>query len=214
MNGIDDLRAALESHVVRGAIALLGCDLVCGEVRARIVEAEAYRSSDDPGSHAYRGRTPRNLVMFGPPGRAYVYFTYGNHWMLNVACEPEGRAAAVLLRAARPLTGLQTMRARRPKARNDRELLSGPGKLAAGFGLTGEHNGIDLLSASSKLRLEAGAPPKIILVGKRIGLASGRGDATLWRFVDGDSIPWVSRPVKDLMPFSPEEARLRASGSA
>lgn len=100
-----DLLDALAHDVRRGAVALLGAHLVRGEKRARIVEVEAYRGIDDPGSHAFRGATPRNEVMFGPPGFAYVYFTYGMHWMLNVSSQNHSVAAAVLLRAGEPLAG-------------------------------------------------------------------------------------------------------------
>lgn len=131
--------------------------------------------------------------MFGEPGHAYVYFTYGNHWMLNVVAHDTGNAAAILIRAAKPLTGLETMRERRPKAKRDEDLLSGPGKLAAAFGLDRRHDGLNLFEGD-EVRMEPGEPPRQILTGTRIGLALGKGDDLPWRFVDADRLRWVSRP--------------------
>lgn len=183
----------LRRDVLAAAPKLLGWVLRTGDLSARIVEVEAYRTPDDPGCHAHRGQTPRCATMFGEPGHAYVYFTYGNHWMLNVVAHDAGNAAAILIRAAEPLTGLETMRARRPKAKRDEDLLSGPGKLAAAFGLDRRHDGLNLLS-SSELRLEPAEPPRNLLKGTRIGLALGKGDELPWRFVDADRLRWVSRP--------------------
>ncbi len=132
--------------------------------------------------------------MFGPSGHAYVYFNYGVHWMLNVTAHAEGFAAAVLIRAAKPVQGQELMGMRRPKARVERDLLSGPGKLAAAFALTGAQNGLDLLSESSALRLEPGALVHRIVSGPRIGLTPGKGDNLPWRFADAESLDWVSRP--------------------
>lgn len=180
------------------ARALLGCMLVRGGLRARIVETEAYDGPFDPGSHAFRGPTPRSEVMFGPPGRAYIYFTYGMHWCLNVVTRPAGQGSAVLLRATEPLAGLEVMRTRRPKSLRDQDLLSGPAKLAAAFGLDGSMNGIDLLDARSEFRIESGIAPSRVLVGTRIGLAAGKGDDLPWRFADGDALRWVSAKKSDL----------------
>jgi DNA-3-methyladenine glycosylase len=138
--------------------------------------------------------------MFGTPGLAYVYFTYGMHWMLNVVCHGEGDAAAILIRAAEPLDGLEEMRARRPKARNDFDILSGPGKIAAAFDIDRRFYGIDLLNPESELRIEPGEPCNRVLVGTRIGLAKGKGDDLPWRFIDGDRLRWISPPKKDLRP--------------
>ncbi|HEY3780758.1 MAG TPA: DNA-3-methyladenine glycosylase [Fimbriimonadaceae bacterium] len=188
------LLEALRHDVVSGAEQLLGAILVRGNRRARIVEVEAYRQEDDPGSHAFRGLTPRNQIMFGKAGVAYVYFNYGCHWMLNVTANAEGRAAAVLIRAAEPLAGLEEFRELRPKVKHDYDLLSGPGKLAAGFGITKKDYGIDLFDPSSDLRIEAGAAPTKIVQGIRIGLALGKGEEIPWRFVDGDAGKYVSKP--------------------
>jgi DNA-3-methyladenine glycosylase len=159
---------------------------------ARIVEAEAYCGSDDPGSHAYRGMTPRTEVMFGPPGHLYVYFTYGMHWCANVVATKDGDAAAVLLRAAAPIDGVEVMRERRVKARRDRDLLAGPARLCQAFGITGAHNGVDLVRGVIRIVDDGVAPPAAPGVSTRVGLAAGRGDESLWRyFVPGD--PNLSR---------------------
>lgn len=194
---MESLRRRLEHDVLDAAPRLLGCVLRLGELSARIVEVEAYRTPDDPGCHAHRGMTPRNATMFGEPGSAYVYFTYGNHWMLNVVAHSHGTAAAVLIRAAEPLTGHAEFRSRRPKAHRDEDLLSGPGKLTAAFGIDRRFDGVDLLGASD-LRIEQGEAPRRVLVGTRIGLAKGKGDDLPWRFVDGDALRWVSRDVTRL----------------
>ena len=175
---------------------------VAGEptLAARIVEVEAYRGADDAGSHAFRGRTPRNATMFGPAGHLYVYFTYGMHWCANVVAGEPGTASAVLLRAAAPVEGIDVMRARRLKGRptklRDRDLLSGPAKLCEAFGITGTLDGADLTrrTAAGDLRLldDGTPPPAVPLVTRRIGLAAGKGDEHPWRFcVPGD--PNLSR---------------------
>jgi DNA-3-methyladenine glycosylase len=188
------MREVLEIGVLQAAPLFLGSVLVRGERRARIVEVEAYRADGDPGSHAYRGMTPRNRIMFGPPGFAYVYFTYGSHWMLNITAGKTDEAAALLIRAAEPLADLDTMRANRPKARHDWDLLSGPGKIAAAFEITSVDYGLDLLNPKSSLHFEVGPPPSKILCGPRIGLAQGKGETLPWRFVDGHSLRYISRP--------------------
>jgi DNA-3-methyladenine glycosylase len=171
------------------AAALLNKLLVAreptGEVlAARIVEVEAYRGAEDPGSHAYRGMTKRNATMFGPPGHLYVYFTYGMHWCANVVARERVPGSAVLLRAATPVRGIESMRARRPKARRDHDLLSGPAKLCEAFAITGAFDGTDLTVARGALRIvdDGVAPPVQPLVTTRIGLAPGRGDDFEWRF--------------------------------
>ncbi len=162
----------------------------------RIVEVEAYRGEADPASHAFRGRTPRNEVMFGPPGRLYVYFTYGMHWCANVVCGPEGAAGAVLVRALAPLAGLEAMARARPAARRPRDLANGPAKLCQALGITGADNGTDLLGAGPVTLQADGTPaPRRPDRGPRVGI-SVAADLP-WRFsVPGD--PHVSgpRPVR------------------
>ncbi|MCW5937638.1 MAG: DNA-3-methyladenine glycosylase [Fimbriimonadaceae bacterium] len=186
-----------ELPVEEAAPHLLGAILRLHECSARIVEVEAYAGERDPGSHAWRGRTPRNQVMYGPPGYTYVYFTYGNHWMLNVTAAPAGVASALLIRAAQPLTGLESMRARRPKAKTDKDLLSGPGKLAAAFGIDSRFYAVDLLG-EGPLVLEPGPPIARVVTDVRVGLSAGRGESTPWRFLDADSLDWASRPLPRL----------------
>jgi DNA-3-methyladenine glycosylase len=161
-------------------------------VAARIVEVEAYAGSQDPASHAFRGPTPRNHTMFGPPGRLYVYFTYGMHWCANVVCGTDGSASAVLVRAAAPLTGLETMRRRRGPGRTDRELCAGPARLTQAFGITGADDDTDLIRGSIRILDDGTPPPDRPGRSVRIGLREGHGDQDRWRwFVDRD--PNVSR---------------------
>jgi DNA-3-methyladenine glycosylase len=161
-------------------------------VSARIVEVEAYLGSEDPGSHAFRGETQRNGTMFAGPGRLYVYFTYGMHWCANAVCGEVGSGTAVLLRAASPIDGEDLMWARRPKARFERDLLSGPAKLCQAFGLDGSFDGADLVRGDRGIRLvdDGVAPPARPGRSTRIGLSAGAEHPWRW-FVKGD--PNVSR---------------------
>jgi DNA-3-methyladenine glycosylase len=154
-----------------------------GRLAVRIVEVEAYRGAGDPGSHAYRGHTPRNASMFGPPGRLYVYFTYGMHWCANVvALAPSGDASAVLLRAGEPIEGLEVMRSRRPRARRDRDLCSGPARLTQALGLDREHDGASLVRGRLGIFDDGVAPPRRPGRSTRIGLSPGRGESSRWRW--------------------------------
>ena len=159
----------------------------------RIVEVEAYRGADDPGSHGFRGPTRRNATMFGPPGHLYVYFTYGMHWCANVVAETAGVAAAVLLRALTPLDGLDAMYAARgPVARRDRDLCSGPAKLTQALGIDGALDGANLVTADRSVTIvDDGTPPPLDpAVTARIGLTNGVD--LPWRFHVPDA-PDVSR---------------------
>lgn len=192
----------LEEDVLLAAPALLGCYLVRGGMKARIVEVEAYRGFEDPGSHAYRGQTARNAVMFGRPGLAYVYFTYGMHWMLNVSAFAEGIAGAVLIRAAEPLEGLEMMFERRPLARKPEDLLSGPAKLTAAFGIDKADNGVDLFDAGSALYLQNRDRQPDYVTDTRIGLQKGKGDDLLWRYCDTSAARWISKPIPNAIRIS------------
>jgi DNA-3-methyladenine glycosylase len=156
--------------------------LACGRRAGRIVEVEAYKGAADPASHAFRGRTPRTAVMFGPPGHLYVYFTYGMHWCANVVCGPEGEAAALLVRALAPLRGIEEMRRVRVAARRDTELCNGPAKLCQALGISGTDNGTDLLAPRSRIRLidDGTPPPEVPAQGRRIGISVGTEEP--WRF--------------------------------
>jgi DNA-3-methyladenine glycosylase len=191
-------RAALSRTSLDVAPLLLGAVLVStadgGEVAVRLTEVEAYEGADDPASHAYRGQTARNGVMFGPAGHLYCYFTYGMHWCANVVCDREGRASAVLLRAGEVVRGVETARLRRPSARSGRELARGPARLATCLALERETNGVDLCDPDSPVHLESLGEPDAgaVRVGPRVGIAVAT--ALPWRFwLDGDESVSVFR---------------------
>ena len=162
------------------------------------MEVEAYRGSDDPGSHAFRGMTKRTTTMFGPPGHLYVYFTYGMHWCANVVADsPANEASAVLLRAAAPVDGIEVMRARRLKARRDRDLCAGPARLCQAFAITGDFDGTDLTRGALRIVDDGVAPPQSPGVTTRVGLAKGRGDESPWRFLVPDD-PNISRGPRSI----------------
>jgi len=148
VNALDQSFFARSVHEVAGD--LVGCELTVDGVGGVIVETEAYEA-DDPACHAYVGRTTRNEILFGPPSRAYVYLSYGIHSLLNAVCEPDGRAAAVLIRALEPTEGVERMRRRRSRAR-DLDLCSGPGKLTEALGVGLALNGVSLLEPPFELR--------------------------------------------------------------
>lgn len=179
---------------------LIGCLFVLehpnGRVGVRLVETEAYRGREDPGSHGYRGVTPRTETMFGPPGRLYVYFTYGMHWCSNVVCGRDGVCQAVLLRAGEPVLGVKQMRERRRGITDDRLLAAGPARLTQAMGIDRTHNGAGLLRGGVAWCAEDDATESFrhgeIAVTPRIGLRPGRGDDLPWRFVVPGN-PYASR---------------------
>jgi DNA-3-methyladenine glycosylase len=187
-------RGFFDRPAVDVAPGLLGCvlehDTSAGLVAVRITEAEAYMGADDPASHAYRGRTQRNAVMFGPPGHAYVYFTYGMHFCVNLVCLPAGTASAVLLRAGAVTEGEALARARRTTSRADADLARGPARLCQALGIDRELDGADVCTPDSPLRI-AGTTTRSgsISRGPRVGVREGAG--VRWRFwLDGE--PTVS----------------------
>ncbi len=157
-----------------------------------IVETEAYGGSDDPASHAHRGETSRNRSMFETAGTLYVYLIYGIHWCANVVCGPPGEGSAVLIRALAPTAGHEQMFGRRAAARSTTDLTSGPGKLCAALAITGEDDGLDLFSATSRITLREGARPEVVATGPRIGITKAVDRP--WRFAVAGS-PHLSRPI-------------------
>jgi DNA-3-methyladenine glycosylase len=174
------------------AVELLGKILIFEKdgkrVGGRLVEVEAYIGEDDPACHACRGQTPRNAIMYGDPGFLYVYFTYGNHFMLNIVTERKGYPAAVLLRGMEPLYGIDVMIENRPVTKPT-DIASGPGKLAKALGITTAHKGEDLVRDRIYL-IDDGFKVGEIWQSPRIGLSDGRDK--LWRFYYNDN-PHVSR---------------------
>ena len=160
---------------------------------ARIVETEAYCGPLDAAAHTYRGKTPRNAVMFGKPGLLYVYFTYGMHYCCNAVCGEEGEGVAVLLRAAEPIAGLDLIRAARPAAKRDRDLCSGPARLCQAFGIDRNQDGADLVIADRGLAIvdDGTPPPRDPVVGPRIGIRHAAEEPWRW-YVRGN--PHVSKP--------------------
>lgn len=220
-------RTLLERHPAEVAPDLLGCvitsDLGGTRVGIRITEVEAYSGTADPGSHAFRGQTARNAVMFGPAGHLYVYFTYGMHYCANVVCGFAGSASGLLLRAGEVVEGVETARRRRfgPSGEPppDRDLARGPARLASALGIRREHGGSDLLGSVGPLGLfraaDGDAPPPAVAAsfaqgrppavasGPRVGVRGpgGDGEAFPWRFwIAGN--PTVS-PYRAAAPLRP-----------
>lgn len=206
-----DRPVPLAAHLGRRALAvapmLLGAVLRHSGVALRITEVEAYEGREDPGSHAYRGMTPRTEVMHGPAGRLYVYRSYGLHWCANVVCGEDGTASAVLLRAGEVVQGEEVAHARREAARQSRagdgsrsvsarDLARGPANLTVALALTGQHHGLDLLAGGSSVTLDLPSEqvaPELLRSGARVGVAGpgGDGDRYPWRFWLADA-PTVS----------------------
>ncbi|TFV75611.1 DNA-3-methyladenine glycosylase [Blastococcus sp. CT_GayMR19] len=167
------------------APSLLGCWLVSdrpeGRVALRLTEVEAYSGDGmDPAAHSHRGPTPRAAIMFGPPGRLYVYFSYGVHWCANVVVGPEGRGQAVLLRAGEVVEGEELARTRRPTARVARDLARGPARLTQALAIGPDDLDTDLLSPASSVRLYRGPAPAAITAGPRVGISLATD--LPWRF--------------------------------
>jgi len=201
-------RAELAVDVLPAARRLLGCvveaDTPDGTVAVELVEVEAYRGADDPAAHSFRGRTPRNAVMFGPAGHLYVYFVYGMHFCANVSCLTEGEPGAVLLRAGRVVSDPGVARVRRPTATRDTDLGRGPARLASLLGLDRTRNGVDVTSPDSSVRILAGdpVPEARIRSGPRVGVAVA---AELpWRF-------WIDG-APEVSPYRPGGRRRRNGG--
>lgn len=176
--------------VLEVAPELLGCTVSYAGVTVRLTEVEAYDGANDPGSHAYRGLTPRTRVMFGEPGRLYVYFTYGMHWCANLVCGSAGVASGVLMRAGEVVDGLELARSRRPGVR-DRDLARGPARLAKTLALGRDQNGMDVTSPGSAFVVRSPTPDPstgsagaTVRTGPRVGISGPGGDAAAypWRF--------------------------------
>lgn len=180
---------------------LLGRVLAHDEVAVRLTEVEAYEGESDPASHAYRGRTARNAVMYGPPGHAYVYFTYGMHFCVNLVCLGEGTASAVLLRAGEVVEGVEPARGRARAGAPVRDLARGPARLTRALGLTRDHDGLDVCDPSGPLRIREGTPadPALIRTGPRTGVSTAKD--VPWRFYL-DAEPTVS-------PYRAHQPRVR-----
>ena len=178
-----DVRVALSRSALDVAPDLLGWRLRHttddGPVVVELTEVEAYEGAADPASHAYRGRTPRNGVMFGPAGHLYCYFSYGMHWCANLVCGADGTATAILLRAGRVVTGLDLARRRRGPRVSDRDLARGPARLTSALSIDGTANGVDLLAGGS-LRLEPAERSVDVSQGPRVGVS--QASERPWRF--------------------------------
>jgi DNA-3-methyladenine glycosylase len=183
-------REFYERGTVEVARDLLGKHLVHGEVSGIIVETEAYLGGDDLAAHSAAGITERTRVIFGAPGHAYVYLSYGMHECLNIVAEPEGTPGCVLIRALEPVSGLDLMRRRRPAAKTDRDLTSGPGKLTRALGITRQHYGADLTHGALRVELPNELRAVTIRTTARIGITRC-ADLPLRFFLEGNL--WVSK---------------------
>jgi DNA-3-methyladenine glycosylase len=178
---VDSLERLLGKHVLTVAEELLGWSLIAEtggrHTAVTITETEAYAGSEDPASHAFRGRTARNESMFGPAGTLYVYRSYGIHWCMNVVVGEPGIAHAVLLRGGEPTAGVDTMIERRGR---DTELANGPGKLCQALAVTGEHDGSDLRKGPVRLAPGPGIGERVVQRTRRIGIS--KATDRLWRY--------------------------------
>ncbi|GAB3386436.1 DNA-3-methyladenine glycosylase [Humibacter soli] len=202
-------RSFFERTSLEVAPEILGARLThvtdAGSVTLRITEVEAYLGDGtDPGSHAFRGRTKRNGVMFGPPGYVYTYFTYGMHTCANLVCSPDGEASAVLLRAGEVVDGIELARVRRGERVSDRDLARGPARLTVALGIHLDENGADAFAPPFAVEL-ADDPVGVIATGPRTGVSGHGGDATAfpWRYwIQGDSTvsPYKRHPKAISVP--------------
>lgn len=187
MTPLEELSETLAGPPEEAAPKLLGSHLVSevGQevVRLRITEVEAYKGSEDPASHAFRGRTSRNDSMFRSPGTLYVYRSYGIHNCANTAAGPEGVGWGILLRGGQIVEGERVARLRRGRRDN---LTNGPGKVCQALGIDISHNGLDLLDSSSQIRLEPGNPAEFVMATPRVGISRARDRA--WRFIEATAI--------------------------
>ena len=183
-------RSFFARTVNKVASELIGTSLMVNGVGGRIVEVEAYHHTD-PAAHSYGGQTSRNAVMFGPPGFAYVYRSYGIHWCLNFVCEEEGSASAVLIRALEPIVGIPAMRRRRG-LKEERMLCSGPGKLGQALAILHKQNGLPLDKPPFDLRARTDEPD--VVTGPRIGIT--KAAEVPWRYGLKGS-PFLSRPFRE-----------------
>jgi DNA-3-methyladenine glycosylase len=197
-------RSFYDRPVLQVARDLLGATLVHGAVAVRIVEVEAYAGGHDPASHAFRGPTPRNSVMFGPPGHAYVYFTYGMHFCLNLVTGSPGEASAVLLRAGAVTRGLPVARERRPGV-SDRDLARGPARLTRTLAIDRACNGLDVTAPRSPLRVAPGVPvaDEAVRWGPRVGVNAAA------------ELPWRAWVADDtcVSTYRPHARRVRRAGA-
>jgi len=217
-------REFFERPSVEVAPDLLGCVIshstAAGLVAVMLVEVEAYAGEADPASHAFRGRTARNAVMYGPPGHAYVYFTYGMHFCVNLVCQAAGHASAVLLRAGRVIEGVPLARARRSGAARhprDLDLARGPARLCEALGIDRSHDGADVISPSSPLRVLAPptpVPAEGISRGPRVGVS--RAADVAWRFwIAGEPAvsPYRAHTPRKRAVAKPVTGRARGDGT-
>lgn len=197
-----DLADLLSGSPEEAAPQLLGTFLISDvggrTVKARVTEVEAYKGSDDPASHAFRGRTTRNGSMFERPGTLYVYRSYGIHWCANVAAGPEGVGWGILFRAGEIVEGMVVARGRRGR---EGDLANGPGKLTQALGVDHSHDGTYLLDGLGLIRIEPGPPPGLVMATPRVGISQAVDRA--WRFVE---VTAASRPAR-----TAETPRLRSS---
>jgi len=180
--------------------AVLECHTADGVASGRIVETEAYLGEHDPACHAAVGRTARTAPLYGSPGTAYVYFVYGMHWCVNAVTRERGLPSAVLIRALEPLEGIDLMRRRRPGARREEELTSGPARLCSALGITGFHNALSLHRAPLIIRRGTAVTDGAVEVTPRIGITKAADWPLRWLIADSPFVSGRGRPRRDARP--------------